>query len=121
VEQRLADRLWPGVSPIGRRVRLLSNRAPAIPADVIGVVDHVQAGDPRQQGLPQIYEPPGLRGYFPAFVIRTDGDPRAIAGPVKAAIAEPDGAIEGAIGAAGAAAGAAIAAPPKPADNDARG
>ena len=28
----------------------------------------------------------GLRGYFPAFIIRTDGDPRAIAGPVKAAI-----------------------------------
>jgi putative ABC transport system permease protein len=86
VEQRLADQLWPGASPIGQRVRLLSNRAPAILAEVIGVVDHVQAADPRQKGLPQIYESPGLRGYDPAFIIRTDGDPRAIAGPVKAAV-----------------------------------
>jgi hypothetical protein len=86
VEQRLADQLWPGASPIGRRVRLLSNRPPAILAEVIGVVDHVQAVDPRQKGLTQIYESAGLRGYDPAFIIRTQGDPRAIAGLAKAAI-----------------------------------
>jgi len=86
VDQRLADQLWPGRSAIGRRIQRLRGRPAPAWAEVIGVVDHVQTTDLRQKGLPQIYESFGERGYGGSFVIRTDGDPLAIAGPAKAAI-----------------------------------
>jgi putative ABC transport system permease protein len=53
---------------------------------VIGIVDHVPDADLRQRGLPQIYLSSGARGYSPAFVVRTAGDPGTFAAPVKAAI-----------------------------------
>lgn len=85
VDQRLADRLWPGQNPIGRRVQRVQRRANPW-AEVIGVVDHVQTADLRQQGLPQIYESFGDRAYGAAFIVRTDGDPLTVATPIKAAI-----------------------------------
>jgi predicted lysophospholipase L1 biosynthesis ABC-type transport system permease subunit len=86
VDRRLADQLWPGRSPIGERVRFVPTRSATASADVIGVVDHVQTTDMRQKSLPQIYTSPAQCGYSLAFVIRTNGDPLAVAGPVKAAI-----------------------------------
>lgn len=86
VDQRLADQLWPGRNPIGQRVQRLRGRPAAPWAEVIGVVDHVQTVDLRQKGPPQIYESFGERGYSRSFIIRTDGDPLAVAGPVKTAI-----------------------------------
>ena len=86
VDQRLAEQLWPGRNPIGQRVQRLRGQPAAAWAEVIGVVDHVQSVDLRQKGLPQIYESFGERGYGGSFIIRTDGDPLAVAGPVKTAI-----------------------------------
>ncbi|HEV2985601.1 MAG TPA: ABC transporter permease [Vicinamibacterales bacterium] len=86
VDQRLADQLWPGGNPIGQRVQRVLGQPARAWAEVIGVVDHVQTADLHQKGLPQIYESFGERGYGAAFIIRTDGDPVAVAGPVKAAI-----------------------------------
>jgi predicted permease len=85
VDQRLADRLWPGQNPIGRRVQRVPRRANAW-AEVIGVVNHVQTTDLRQSSPPQIYESFEDRGYDAAFIVRTDRDPLTVAGPVKAAI-----------------------------------
>jgi putative ABC transport system permease protein len=86
VDERLADQLWPGRSAIGQRVRLLPIRPSAEWAEVIGVVDHVQSTDLRHAGLPQIYESFSMRPYSVAFIVRTDGDPLALAGPLKRTI-----------------------------------
>jgi predicted permease len=86
VDQRLADQLWPGRSAVGQRVRLLPNRPPIDSAEVIGVVDHIQSTDLRHAGLPQIYESFGMRPYSVGFVVRSDGDPIALAAPLKQAI-----------------------------------
>ncbi|OLC42031.1 MAG: hypothetical protein AUH43_23445, partial [Acidobacteria bacterium 13_1_40CM_65_14] len=87
IDQQLADQLWPGRNAIGQRVRLPPSRLSAAWADVIGVVDHVQSVDLRQTGLPQIYESFGQRGgYNVAFLVRSDGDPLALAGPIEQAI-----------------------------------
>ena len=85
VEQQLADQLWPGMNPIGQRVLRVARRARPW-AEVIGVVDHLQAGDLRQKGLPQMYESFGDRGYSGAFIIRTERDPAGLATAARTAI-----------------------------------
>ncbi len=85
VNRRLADLLWRGTNPVGRRLRLIPARGPASSAEVIGLVDPVAGSDLRQQGVPQIYESGG-RGYNPAFVVRTAGDPATFATAIKGAI-----------------------------------
>jgi predicted lysophospholipase L1 biosynthesis ABC-type transport system permease subunit len=86
VDRRLADQLWPGRSAVGQRIRLVQERPPIESAEVIGVVDHVQFADLRHAGLPQIYESLGMRPYSVAFVVRTLGDPPAVAGAIKHAV-----------------------------------
>lgn len=87
VDRRLADQLWPGRPAIGQRIRLSSIRPPNDSAEVIGVVDHVQATDLRHTGLPQIYEPFGVRpGYGLAFIVRSETDPLPLAPAIKQAV-----------------------------------
>jgi putative ABC transport system permease protein len=83
VDQRLADQLWPGRSPIGQRIRLRQTRPTSESAEVIGVVDHVQSTELRHTGLPQIYESLGTRPYNLSFIVRSEGEPLALAGAIK--------------------------------------
>jgi predicted permease len=75
VSRRLAERYWPGESPIGRRVRVFDDE----PLEIVGVV-----GDVRQTSLtdpvqPTLYIPlaqfpvPGV-----SLVVRASGDPTAL-------------------------------------------
>jgi putative ABC transport system permease protein len=81
VNQTMADRYWPGVSPIGRRVRLGGTE---VWREVIGVVR-----DGRNWGLedpvnPELYMP--LAQFMwtaPVFVLATDGDPSALVASVR--------------------------------------
>jgi putative ABC transport system permease protein len=86
VDQRLANQLWPDRNPIGQRVKRVTGHTDREWAQVIGVAGHVQTADLRQRSLPQIYEAFGDRAYGAEFIIRTSGDPLAVAGSVKAAI-----------------------------------
>jgi predicted permease len=83
LSEELAGRLWPGADPIGRRLRFGPN--PNVPwSVVVGVV-----GDVRQTALdaeptPELHlsavqGPPAS----PFVVIRTSGDPAALAQPVR--------------------------------------
>jgi predicted permease len=81
--QTLARRLWPGQDPIGRFVWL----GPKAKYQIIGV-----AGDVRHEGL---REKPGAAIYGPIshfprstlkIFVRTAGDPRSLAAPVRATI-----------------------------------
>ena len=99
ISKRMADRFWPGRNPVGESF-LLGPRA----VRVIGV-----AGDVRTTRLDSIA---GYTAYVPdrqlplvhvSLVVRTDGDPARLAGPVRAAIREvlPSRPISGCRAAAG--------------------
>ena len=100
VDARLAGRFWPGQDPIGRRmyrpnnaVELLAASDKTVWLTVIGVV-----GDVKLDGLVTPREPVGAY-YFPiaqepirsmTFTVRGKGDPRALAGGLRAAVGALD-------------------------------
>jgi predicted permease len=84
ISKRMADRFWPGRNPVGESF-LMGPRA----VRVIGV-----AGDVRSTRLDSIAN---YTAYIPerqmprvhvSLIVRTDGDPARLAGPVRAAIRE---------------------------------
>jgi putative ABC transport system permease protein len=74
----MAQMLWPGENPIGKRVTIYMKRNNT-PSTVIGVV-----GDVKHSGLSSAVKPtaywcyPELGFQFMTLVIRTEGDPRSI-------------------------------------------
>ena len=90
VDEVLAERTWPGEPAVGKRI-YVKVAVPGIWFDVAGVVGHQ-----RQQGLTglsreTIYFPVGFRGGMPGgWLVRTEGDPTALAAAVRAAVARVD-------------------------------
>jgi len=78
ISQSMAQMLWPGKNPLGKRVTIYMKRNNT-PSTVIGVV-----GDVKHAGLASPVKPtaywsyPELGFQFMTLVIRTDGDPRAL-------------------------------------------
>jgi putative ABC transport system permease protein len=96
INEAMARRHWPDGDPLGARLKLRDAPADAPWSTVIGVV-----GDIRQMGLdappePEMYfpleQPPaGWRWLWPRhLVVRTEGDPLALAGAVRNAVRELD-------------------------------
>jgi predicted permease len=90
VSRQFADRFWPGVDPIGKRI--FRGTGPA-PLTVIGV-----AGDVRDVSMS---EPPAATVYIPfsqnnvavtpvSLVVRTHGAPEALTAAVRAAVLSAD-------------------------------
>ncbi|HEY0970144.1 MAG TPA: ABC transporter permease [Gemmatimonadales bacterium] len=93
ISRRMAETFWPGRDPVGETFVL----GGVEPVRVVGV-----AGDVREQRLDSVA---GFTAYVPAtimsrshvsLVVRSDGDPARLAGPVQRAIREvlPNQAIE---------------------------
>ncbi|MEZ5318315.1 MAG: ABC transporter permease [Vicinamibacterales bacterium] len=90
VDQRLADKYWPGRSAIGQRLDTDGRLDPS-EATVIGVVRHIHRAGPRDDGEPQIYLP--LRQYTLRtvyFTLGVDGDPAPVRTSLRAAIDDVD-------------------------------
>ena len=90
ISKRMAEQLWPGEDPIGRRILLWRGQGDR-PGDVVGVV-----GDIRERGLET---DPTLAVYFPyrgrnwspiQFVVQTAGDPLAFAPTLRTLLSELD-------------------------------
>jgi putative ABC transport system permease protein len=94
VDDLLARRMWPGKSAVGRRLALETMIAGEFKwqtAEVIGVVRHVQFHSLVDQVREQIFIPYPLAARQQiSFVVRTAGDPGALAGPARAAVAALD-------------------------------
>jgi putative ABC transport system permease protein len=84
INQAFAERIWPGESPIGRRFTFNPGGEGPEWLEVVGVV-----GDVHHRGLDA---EPTLEAYLPmdqapfdfaALVVSTDGDPAALAGPIR--------------------------------------
>ena len=86
VGQRLAEQLWPGAEAVGRRVRLPAVDSTAL-FTVVGVARDLvyeEFGERTPQSFRQLYLPYGRRpSRYMAFLVRTHGDPAALAAPLR--------------------------------------
>lgn len=86
VNATMAERHWPGEDPVGKRIRWGTPERPGPVIKVVGVV-----GDCRDAALEH---PSGARFYLSAYqmprpltlVLRTEGDPEAMAGAVRSMV-----------------------------------
>jgi putative ABC transport system permease protein len=94
IDESLARRTWPGQSALGRRLSttfLHEGSFDPTVAEVVGVVRHVRDRSLSEEGRGQIYVPytQSAREKL-AFTVRTEGDPLALAGEVRRAVASLD-------------------------------
>jgi putative ABC transport system permease protein len=86
VTKDLADKLWPGQSPIGRPIHCFwyCDGSPT----VIGVVSPNRRSGPRYGGISEFYFPAMQQDwtYF-TFLLRTNGDPAKLASSARRAVA----------------------------------
>ena len=112
INETLARTYWPGENPIGRRLaldletlRFFPDRAPErnIPGgmrEIVGVVKDIRSSSLQSQPVPEMYTPHTQRSVTDmTLVARTDGDPLALAAPMRELIrsidpAQPVGHIE---------------------------
>ncbi len=94
VSESLARKLYPGRDPIGRVALLQDNlsRPPReVPYEIVGVVRSARLANPRDEADPALYlsifqaSPRSLR-----LVVRTSGDPSAVAAPLRRIVARHD-------------------------------
>ena len=91
VNDALARRYWPGLNPIGRRLRLPDSSNPDVWFTVAGVVGDVSQRNPGDGAENQIYLPLACeRDRDISFVVRAVRDDRAIVAPARQAISSLD-------------------------------
>jgi hypothetical protein len=91
VDQRLAERTWPGRSAIGQRMRVDSQTSgePSEWVTVVGVVKHLRHRRATAELNEQIYFPIAQAPRHPlAYMVRTDGDATALAGAIRELVHE---------------------------------
>jgi putative ABC transport system permease protein len=89
VNRKLAGKLWPGQTAVGRHIMLFVDR---VEREVVGVVGDVRRMDMRAATTDQMYVPFAQDPLFirMSAVVRTDGEPGALAASVEKAVAEID-------------------------------
>ncbi len=91
VNDTMARRYWPGLNPLGKRLRLADSPTPDVWLTVAGVVGDVSQRNPGDEGQNQIYLPlASARDRDISFVVRAVHDDRAIVAPARQAIAAID-------------------------------
>jgi putative ABC transport system permease protein len=89
VSQRLAEGMWPGQDPIGKR--LFWGGTSGRPRTVIGVVGDIRDVAPQREPIPMLFLPYNqLPMGSMTLVVRSAGDPMALAGSVRSAIEKLD-------------------------------
>lgn len=92
VDETLAHRLWPDVSPIGRRFTF--GRFPAKPqiwVEIVGVVRHIRHHRLDADVREQVYYPHAMRSFSGmTLAIRTTVDPSSLIGAVRDAVRSID-------------------------------
>ena len=93
VNERLARELWPGEDALGKRVRMFNEASPWM--EVVGVVADVKHYGVRAEASTKLYVPHAqgyLSGYYSPNAMtvfaRSDGDPAALAAPIRALVRE---------------------------------
>jgi putative ABC transport system permease protein len=90
ISSAMAKQLWPKEDPIGKRLTIYMKRDNT-PSEVIGVVGDVKHAGLDEDVHPTAYWPyPELSFPFMTLVVRTDGDPAALASAVRQAVLNLD-------------------------------
>jgi putative ABC transport system permease protein len=86
IDEKFADRFWPGDDPLGKRIKLGSS--PQQPwLNIVGVVGHIKHYDLNTEGREQAYFPYTQNAAQSMFLaVRTSGDPASMANSVRSAI-----------------------------------
>jgi predicted permease len=89
VNEAFADRYWPGQDVIGKRLKSIGPEGKG--SEVVGVVANFKLRSLREEPTPTMFAPAG-QFYFPrmSVVVRAEGDPAALAGPLRAAVSRID-------------------------------
>jgi putative ABC transport system permease protein len=91
----MAKRYWPNEDPVGKRIRQGGPNDAEFPwLTITGIVADVREFDPMTEPQPTMYFPVAQfvdpKGVLRDWVVRTDGDPKAIAGSVRGAVWDVD-------------------------------
>ncbi|MEP7010712.1 MAG: ABC transporter permease [Acidobacteriota bacterium] len=90
VDEKLAQALWPGESPLGKSF-YEEEQGPGAPVEVIGVVRPVRHMSLGEEPEPAFYRPFAATGSALAFVVvRTSGDPAGLSSALRQAVKELD-------------------------------
>ena len=93
INEELAKKFFPKGDALGKRIRLGNLGPQQFPwATIVGIVANVHAYGLDQPPMPEMYFPTAQSLTNPAiaFVMRTDGEPAALAATVRGAMAEVD-------------------------------
>jgi putative ABC transport system permease protein len=83
VSESFARNYFPGEDPIGKRIKVFMSQEPAW-TEIVGVVGDVRYDSLTAEAEPTVYQPhPELTYEFMTLVIRTTGDPAAVAPAVR--------------------------------------
>jgi putative ABC transport system permease protein len=83
VSESMARQHFPGEDPIGKRILVEMTDAP-VPTEIVGIVGDVKQESLADEARPTVYMPlPELTYSFMTLVIRTTGDPGALAPTVR--------------------------------------
>ena len=92
VNRALADRYFPGTSPIGKKVWRFGRQQP--PSEIIGVVANSRTGDLTRPPEPEIYLSLWQASAFSKdLLIRTASDPRGVIADVQRVLREVDATV----------------------------
>lgn len=97
VNEAFARRFWGAEHAVGRRIRLMLRSGPGPWLEVVGVVGDVRHHDLARRAEPEVYVPYSQAAVEAmTFVLRTTGDPAALAAPARAAVwrVDPDVALD---------------------------
>jgi putative ABC transport system permease protein len=81
ISQAMGKLLWKGKDPIGQCFRVEADTAPC--REVVGIAEDMKFGDLGDDESMQMYVPATQSRRTGAIVVRTSGDPRAIAEPLR--------------------------------------
>jgi putative ABC transport system permease protein len=88
INEKLANQIWPGEDPIGKRIHFTDED---MTATVIGIVGNAKQYTLNEEFQPQIYIPLSQNpGIFATIVVRTAIDPMSLAEQVKGALWKVD-------------------------------
>ena len=95
INKTMADRRWPGRSPVGERIHLPGPGEVQAPITIVGVAANARQGDWTSPPSDEVYVALAQRSTefglaAVTFLLRTSGDPNAIAGSIPGAVAEVD-------------------------------
>lgn len=93
VNRMLANLLWPGEDPVGKRIQpeqSLYYGGDAATYEIIGVADDVRQYGPRQPEGPALYVPVRQTGFFGRIVLRGHGDANVLRNAMRTALHDVD-------------------------------